>query len=104
MVNNGATGQQLMHKFNWKSEKMANEYVRDSMPFKRQAAELLTGFEVSKPKVARIPSHTITSGALDIPVENVENSIGKYISIGFFGNIIFFSEFVIIIFCKPKFL
>ena len=88
MVNNGATGQQLMHKFNWGSEKMANEYVRDSMPFKRQAAGLLTGFEITAPPAKRIASSTVTSGALenDIPsgietMENAERSIGKYITL-----------------------
>ena len=52
MGNQGATNQELMNKFGWTHEKMANHYIRNSLPVQKKNASLLSGFPNVPPKRA----------------------------------------------------
>ena len=83
MGNQGASNQELMNKFGWSHEKMANEYIRNSLPIQRKNAALLSGFpntaakraNTSLPEVIQPPKK---KPAATIVHENAENS-GKFI-------------------------
>ena len=49
MGNQGATNQEMMNKFGWSHEKMANQYIRNSLPVQRKNAALLSGFPKNVP-------------------------------------------------------
>ena len=73
LVNEGATGQQLQQKCNWKDPKMAMQYTRNSKPFQRQMASMLAGYEVENPpakkrRISNSSGSNISNRTMNDPV------------------------------------